>query len=108
MKEYLEINRKLWDHWADLHPQSDFYDAEAFRKNPMTLHEIEMGLLPELAGKKVLHMQCHFGQDTISFKTLGAAEVWGLDFSPVALRGRGGCASAELGYESELDIGKCY
>lgn len=41
MKEYLEINRKLWDHWADLHPQSDFYDAEAFRKNPMTLHEIE-------------------------------------------------------------------
>ena len=86
MKEYLDINRKLWDHWADLHPRSDFYDAEAFRNNPMTLHEIEMGLLPELAGKKVLHMQCHFGQDTLSLKTLGAAEVWGLDFSPVALR----------------------
>jgi hypothetical protein len=51
MKEYLDINRKLWDHWADLHPRSDFYDAVSFRKNPMTLHEIERALLPELAGK---------------------------------------------------------
>ena len=51
----------------------------------MTLHEIERALLPELAEKRSCTCY-HFGQDTLSFKTLGATEVWGLDFSPVALR----------------------
>lgn len=82
---YLSINQALWDHWATLHPESDFYQREAFLKHPMSLHSIELDLLQDLEGKRILHLQCHFGQDTLSLKTLGAAEVVGLDFSPVAL-----------------------
>jgi SAM-dependent methyltransferase len=84
-KEHREANLALWNHWASLHPHSQFYDAEEFLRNPMTLHSIERDLLPDLKGKKVLHMQCHFGQDTLSLQTLGAQEIWGLDFSPVAI-----------------------
>lgn len=84
-EEHKVANLALWNHWASLHPQSKFYDAKAFLKNPMTLHSIERDLLPNLTGKKVLHMQCHFGQDTLSLQTLGAQEIWGLDFSPVAI-----------------------
>ena len=84
-KEHREANLALWNHWASLHPHSQFYDAEEFLRNPMTLHSIECDLLPDLKGKKVLHMQCHFGQDTLSLQTLGAKEIWGLDFSPVAI-----------------------
>ncbi len=82
---YLSVNQALWDHWAELHPRSEFYQNEAFLKNPMSLHSIELDLLPPLEGLRVMHLQCHFGQDTLSLKTLGADEMFGLDFSPVAL-----------------------
>jgi SAM-dependent methyltransferase len=85
MNDHIELNRALWDHWATLHPQSKFYDEAQFLKHPMSLHSIELDLLGDLKGKRVLHMQCHFGQDTLSLKTLGASEVVGLDFSEVAL-----------------------
>lgn len=80
------INKELWDHWASLHPDSDFYDNATFIKQQMSLNPIELDLMPDLKGKRVLHVQCHFGQDTISLHTLGAKEVVGLDFSEVAVR----------------------
>jgi len=80
-----KVNQELWDHWASLHPNSEFYDTPGFIQNQMSLNPIELDLLPNLQGKKALHMQCHFGQDTISLKTLGAKEVVGLDFSATAL-----------------------
>jgi SAM-dependent methyltransferase len=48
------------------------------------LHAIEETELPSVAGKRVLHLQCHFGADSLRLAQRGA-EVVGLDFSPAAI-----------------------
>jgi SAM-dependent methyltransferase len=82
--EYLEINRASWNKRIDSHYQSDFYDVASFLKGKTSLNSIEAALLPNLQGKKVLHLQCHFGQDTLSLARLGA-EVVGVDLSDKAI-----------------------
>ncbi len=64
--------------------KSDFYNLQAFKKGRNSLNEIELELLGDVKGKKVLHLQCHFGQDTISLGRIGA-EVTGVDFSDTAI-----------------------
>ena len=85
IKAYKEANQALWDHWAALHPSSEFYDNDSFIKRQMALNAIELDLLHDIKGKDALHLQCHFGQDTISLKTLGAKSITGLDFSREAV-----------------------
>ncbi|MEY4659044.1 MAG: hypothetical protein RJB36_810, partial [Bacteroidota bacterium] len=81
MKEpYLDLNRKNWNNRVDGHLASDFYRMEAFRAGENSLKEIELGLLGDISGKKILHLQCHFGQDTLSLARMGA-HVTGIDFS---------------------------
>ena len=82
---YKVANKALWDHWASLHPSSAFYDNASFVEHQMALNAIELDLLHDIQGKDVLHLQCHFGQDTISLKTLGAKSITGLDFSGEAI-----------------------
>lgn len=83
--DYTAANKALWDHWASLHPNSAFYNNDAFVQSQMSLNDIELDLLHTVKGKDVLHLQCHFGQDTISLKTLGAESIAGLDFSAEAI-----------------------
>jgi ubiquinone/menaquinone biosynthesis C-methylase UbiE len=82
---YIEINRQSWNRKTDFHLKSDFYDLEGFLKGNSSLNSIELGLLGDLQGKSVLHLQCHFGQDTISLARLGAT-VTGVDLSDNAIR----------------------
>jgi SAM-dependent methyltransferase len=82
---FKKANRDLWNHWSALHPKSSFYNNEAFLKSQMALHPIELELLDDIQNKDVLHLQCHFGQDTISLKTIGARSVTGIDFSKEAI-----------------------
>lgn len=82
--EYLEINRALWNARVPFHVQSPFYDIEDFLSGACTLTEIELPLLGDLNGRQVLHLQCHFGLDTLSLARRGA-EVTGLDFSGAAI-----------------------
>lgn len=86
MKEenYLDHNRNAWNKRSELHINSDFYDVEGFLKGKSSLNSIELELLGELKGKSVLHLQCHFGQDSISISRLGA-EVTGVDLSDKAI-----------------------
>ena len=70
--DYIKINQKLWDKKTDIHYQSEFYDVASFLKGKEALNAIEVGLLGDLQGKKVLHLQCHFGMDTISLARRGA------------------------------------
>jgi SAM-dependent methyltransferase len=86
IKAYKEANKALWDHWASLHPSSEFYDNDSFIDHQMALNAIELDLLHDVKDKDVLHLQCHFGQDTISLKTLGARSISGLDFSHEAVK----------------------
>ena len=82
--DYLEINKKLWNQKTEIHYDSDFYDINSFIKGKDSLNPIEIGLLGEIKGKKILHLQCHFGQDTISLARYGALPT-GIDFSENAI-----------------------
>ncbi len=68
----------------DAHLQSEFYDVESFMIRKSSLNSIELALLGDLKGKTILHLQCHFGQDSISLSRLGA-EVTGVDLSDKAI-----------------------
>jgi len=81
---YLEVNKASWNKKTAVHFESDFYDNANFVKGQTSLNDIEMRLLGDLKEKTVLHLQCHFGQDTISLSRLGAQAV-GVDFSDKAI-----------------------
>ena len=83
-KNYIEINRQSWNNRTDTHLKSEFYDLNGFIKGKTSLNSIELDLLGDLSGKTILHLQCHFGQDTISLSRLGA-EVTGVDLSDKAI-----------------------
>ena len=82
--DYIKINKKLWNSKTAIHYQSDFYDVESFIKGKDSLNPIEIGLLGQIRGKKILHLQCHFGLDTISLSRHGAIAT-GVDFSENAI-----------------------
>lgn len=81
---YLEINKELWNQRTEVHLTSDFYAQERFLQGENSLKSIEMDLLGEVAGKSALHLQCHFGQDTVSLSRMGA-DATGVDFSEKAI-----------------------
>lgn len=83
-KNYLEINKQTWNNKTDIHIASDFYDIEGFIQGKSTLNDIELALLGNISGKKILHLQCHFGQDTMTFSRMGAQSV-GIDLSDKAI-----------------------
>lgn len=83
-KNYITINRQSWNNQTETHLKSEFYAQELFLKGKSSLNSIELDLLGEVSGKSILHLQCHFGQDTISLSRLGA-EVTGVDFSDKAI-----------------------
>lgn len=84
MENYLDINRKLWNAKVDSHLKSDFYFVDEFLKGRTSLNSIELALLGDIKDKKILHLQCHFGQDSISLSRLGA-KITGVDLSDKAL-----------------------
>ncbi len=83
-KEYIKINRQAWDTRALIHVKSDFYHHQDFLKGNTSLNDIELNLLGDISGLDILHLQCHFGQDTISLARMGA-KVTGVDFSEKAI-----------------------
>jgi len=83
-ENYLEINRKSWNNKTSIHLRSEFYDLEGFLKGKSSLNDIELTMLGDVRGKSILHLQCHFGQDTISLSRLGA-DVTGVDLSDKAI-----------------------
>ena len=84
MNEYIEQNRTLWDAWTRLHEHSDFYDLDSFKRGRSSLKPLEVEEVGDVRGKSLLHLQCHFGQDTLSWARLGA-KVTGVDFSDEAV-----------------------
>ncbi len=78
------INRDWWDEVTPVHEASAFYDVAGFLDGRNTLGTVERQAVGDVAGRKLLHLQCHFGLDTLSWARLGA-DVVGVDFSPAAL-----------------------
>jgi SAM-dependent methyltransferase len=83
-QEAMAANQRLWDIWTGIHAEGDYYDLAEFRKGGVRLRPYELEMIGEVAGRSVLHLQCHFGIDTLSFARLGA-RVTGVDFSPAAV-----------------------
>ena len=83
-ENYIEINRQSWNKRTETHLKSEFYDLDNFLKGKSSLNDIELKLLGDIKGKSILHLQCHFGQDTISLGRLGA-DITGVDLSDKAI-----------------------
>ena len=83
-QSYFEANRDAWNLRTDVHKTSKFYNVEAWKKGQTSLTPIELGEMGDVSGKKLLHLQCHFGQDTLSWARLGAL-VTGCDLSDKAI-----------------------
>lgn len=81
---YINTNINLWNVRTGYHIKSEFYKLDKFVKGWNSLNEIELALLGDIRDKKILHLQCHFGMDTISLSRLGAT-VTGIDFSENAI-----------------------
>ncbi len=86
MDDALRANREVWDAWTAIHTASEFYDVPSFRdgRRPIRLAGYEREEIGPVAGKSLLHLQCHFGLDTLSWARLGA-NVTGADFSERAV-----------------------
>ncbi len=97
IQEALRANQGLWDEWTRIHETSTFYDLEDFRQGGIRLQPYEVEEVGDVAGQDLLHLQCHFGIDTLSWARLGA-RVTGADFSAAAVE-----LATRLAGELELD-----
>ncbi len=84
MDKRLAVNRTNWNERTPVHAASDFYDVQSFKKGRITLNHIERSEVGDVTGKNLLHLQCHFGMDTMSWSRLGA-NATGIDFSDAAI-----------------------
>src|SRR5690348_499126 len=80
MNTYLDTNQQLWNAWTPLHETSDFYGLPEFKAGKSSLRPIERAELTDVVGRSLLHLQCHFGLDTLSWARKGAI-VTGVDFA---------------------------
>lgn len=79
-----ELNRQWWNEAAPVHAKSAYYEVDGFKAGRSTLNAIERELVGDVHGKTLLHLQCHFGMDTMSWTRLGASAT-GVDFSERAI-----------------------
>ena len=83
-ERYRNANREMWNAWAKHHLDSALYDVAAFKRGQTSLMHVELEEMGDVDGKQILHLQCHFGMDTLSWARRGAIAT-GVDFSPVAI-----------------------
>ena len=105
-RDYFETNRAMWDERVPIHVGGRFYDVDGFKAGGETLREFELAELGDVSGKDLLHLQCHFGKDTLSWARRGA-RVTGLDFSAPAIEAARRIA-AEAGLEADFVAANVY
>ena len=84
MNDYFAANQLLWNELTEINSKSRMYSLEEFIRGGISLDRIVREELGAVEGKSLLHLQCHFGMDTLSWARLGA-DVTGVDFSPKAI-----------------------
>jgi len=84
LAEQFSANRRNWDNRAAIHLGSSFYDVDAWLSEQHGPDPREAGLLGNVTGVALVHLQCHFGLDTLAWARAGA-DVVGLDFSGTAI-----------------------
>ena len=106
MDKYREANLELWNNWAEINVASETYNVEAFKKGRASLNSLDLEEVGDVAGKSLLHLQCHFGKDTLSWARLGAT-VTGADFSDRAIEIARGLA-ADVGIPATFVLSDLY
>ena len=84
-EQYFEANREGWNKRTLVHKDSAFYDVEGFKNGKTSLNKLELDELGNVNGKSLLHLQCHFGLDTLSWARAGTI-VTGIDLSDEAIK----------------------
>jgi SAM-dependent methyltransferase len=116
MEDYQSVNRALWDERVPIHAASEFYDVPGFLDGGDTLRDFERAEVGDVTGRRLVHLQCHFGLDTLSWARHGAA-VTGLDFSEPAIETARGLAArcgidarfvAADVYDAQAALGETY
>jgi len=100
MNPFVRKNQELWDEWAEINYRSAFYDVAGFLRSPPPLDDVVTDALGDLTGKRILHLQCHFGMDTLRLAPR-AASVTGIDFSSKAIA-RANELAAATGLDSRV------
>ena len=95
-------NRRRLAERTPVHAKSRIYNLEGFKAGATSLHSVELEEMGEVTGKGLLHPQCHFGMDTISWARLGA-KATGVDFSEEAIS-LARSLSQELGIDAEFIV----
>lgn len=104
--EHLDANRLMWDELVPIHVASSFYDVPGFLAGMSHLRPFESDEAGPVTGKSLIHLQCHFGLDTLSWAREGA-NVTGLDFSePGIMAARHIAKQADL--SGEFVVGNVY
>jgi len=85
LQKYFEANKQGWNKRTIVHKNSSFYDVASFKAGKSSLNRIELAELGNVKGKTLLHLQCHFGMDTLSWAREGAI-VTGIDLSDEAIK----------------------
>jgi SAM-dependent methyltransferase len=102
MERYRRANRQMWNTWTPYHVASKFYGVEEFKKKGRRSRAgadaLEIAAVGDVTGRSLLHLQCHFGLDTLSWARRGAV-VTGVDFSEEAIDAARALA-AELGIQA--------
>jgi len=102
----MKANRALWDEWVRINYRSDFYRVDAFKAGLNKLRPYEMEEVGDVMGKELLHLQCHFGMDTLCWGRLGA-RVTGADFSEQGVEQARALAS-EVGIDARFVCSNVY
>ncbi|CAG7657490.1 class I SAM-dependent methyltransferase [Paenibacillus allorhizosphaerae] len=84
LENMIHKNLLRWNEITSIHEKSAFYDVAQFKAGACTLKSIELEEVDDVKGKSLLHLQCHFGLDTLSWARLGA-RVTGIDLSDEAV-----------------------
>lgn len=102
----LRSNRDLWDEWSQINHGSALFDVEGFKRGGIRIPPLHVDEVGPVAGKRLLHLQCHIGLNSLSWARLGA-NVTGVDLSRRAIALAADLA-AEIGSSATFVVADVY
>ena len=103
---FIESNRALWDDWTSKGASPAFFKLQRFRSGEEVLQSFELDEVGDVTGKSLLHLQCHFGMDTMAWARRGA-QATGVDFSEKSIA-MGRTLAADMGIDVDLVCSDVY
>lgn len=103
---YTATNKDAWNKRTTVHIDSSFYDVPGFMQGKSSLNTTELALLGDVMGKTILHLQCHFGMDSLSLARMGAT-VTGIDLSDKSID-KARAMNEELGLDATFICSDIY